>query len=653
MQKLDFMVSLIDKVSAPAGKMMNTVNKVTSRMQKGFQKVAIGSASLIGVGFAIDRLTAKAVRFESVMADVNKTVDFKTPKDFKLFANDILAMTKILPITAQGLGEIAAAGGRLGLKQIELPDFINVTAKMATAFDLQTEQAGDAAATLSNIYNIPIHKLSLLGDVINHLSDNTAAKAGDIIDVLQRVGGTGQLIGLSTNKIAALAASMLELGFPAEQAGTSINAMFLKLNNLQSAGPKVQKALAGMGLSSQRFANDLLASPQQAINTFLTKINGLGDAQASNTLATIFGLEHTPKIALLAKQFEKYSHNIGLVADQSKFLGSMEKEFQIRANTTANKIVLMSNAWERFMINLGNLMLPTVISGISLFSNILDPISAKMSRWSELFPTLSSHLGTVMGVVFGLIAVVALFSIGLGIATAMAGGFALVLTIVTSPITLVIIAIAALSAVVISVVKHWDEWSGVILHVGKAITDALGITDILIGFSAFLTRIYDGWSLIFSIINDNSGSILSFITDVVLAITGIVDSLARALGFGPLLDGIAQVFKMIIDGWKMIAKLVLPDWLQKMGGNITVDSVQNKLSGAWDWMTGTETPKSIKAPASFAPKFDTKNAQGGVINRISNATNNNSKSMGDVHVNNYGTPMNGQVLINEMAFAAG
>ena len=303
LQKLDFIVSLIDKVSGPAGKMMKTMDSVTTSVQSGFTKIGFGAAGLVGVGYAVDRLISKAVQFESVMADVNKTVDFATPDGLTKFGNDLLEMTKTLPLTAEGLGQIAAAGGRLGLKAIELPDFVNVTAKMATAFDMQAEMAGDYAANLSNIYHIPIDQMSLLGDAVNHLSDNTAAKAGDIIDVLQRVGGTGQQFGLAITQIAAMSAQMLALGIPAEQSATSMNAMFIKLQNLEMAGPKVQSALASMGLSAKSFADDMVKDPQAAINGFLTKINGLDSRNASMALSTIFGLEHAPKISLLCWQY--------------------------------------------------------------------------------------------------------------------------------------------------------------------------------------------------------------------------------------------------------------------------------------------------------------------------------------------------------------
>ena len=475
MQQLNFMVSLIDRVSGPAGKMMKTMDTVTTNIQGGLRKIGYGTAGIVGVGLAIDRLIAPAVKFESVMADVNKTVNFDSPDGLKEFSRDILEMTKILPITADGLGEIAAAGGRLGLDKAKLPDFVNVTAKMATAFDLQTDIAGEYAANLSNIYDIPIDKLNVLGDIINHLSDNTAAKAGDIIDVMQRTGGTGQQFGLATNQIAAMSAAMLSLGIPAEKSATAMNALFVKLLNIDKAGPKVQKVLKQMGMSGKELANNIQNNPQAALSDFLQKISGLSGKQGLGSLTAILGQNYAPTIALLTKSYDKYAHSLGLVGNQQNFVGSMEKEFQVRSKTTANLLVLMGNGWNRLMINMGNLILPRVIDVIGILNSVINPLSSGISSLSEQFPMLSTVLGWSATALVGVIAGVSLLSIAVGISKFAMIGFApivwlwqkalvgaalaqkgLNLAMISNPIGLMIAGLTA-------AIYYWDELKGVAL----------------------------------------------------------------------------------------------------------------------------------------------------------------------------------------------
>lgn len=625
LQRLDFMVSLIDKVSAPAGKMMKTMDTVTTNVQSGFNKIGYGAAGLVGVGFALNRLISKAVEFESVMADVNKTVDFSTPEGLTNLSNDILEMTKTLPITASGLAEIAAAGGQLGLGEFQLPDFIDVTAKMATAFDLQTDAAGSYAANLSNIYKIPVDKLSVLGDVINHLSDNTAAKAGDIINVLQRVGGTGQQIGLTTNQLAAMSTQMLALGIPAEQSATSMNAMFLRMQNLEMAGPKVQNVLAGMGLTAKSFAKELSTDPQAAITGFLDKINLLDKQKQSIALSTIFGLEHAPKIALLAGSTEAYSKTLGLVADQQQYLGSMQNEFEVRSKTTKNQLVLLGNGWDRLMIGFGSLVLPTVINMIGKMNAVMDPISSKISRWTTLFPNVASSIGTLIGVVFGVIAAISVLSILVGINKFMIAGWQIawaalnlvfiaakfsILTMIpavwgftaallANPITWIVLGIAALIAVVVAAIVYWDQWTGAVISFASSFLEMLGVFALVDGVLAVWEKLPEWWA-----------------------------SFKNWLG--------------TLDPFSFVGDSI--DWL--------IDKI-NLIPGI-NIGGGPDAPKPIAAPASMQPNSQRQGAaNGGVLNQISNANANNSRQFGDIIIQNQGQPMNGQTFMDELAFSAG
>src|SRR5690606_38824613 len=102
----------------------------------------------------------------------------------------------------------AAAGGQLGVPIDKLDQFVELAAKMSVAFDLSVEQAGDAVAKLSNIFNIPIENVEALGDAINTLGNTTAAREADILDVLTRIGGTASQFKLTADQAAALAATM-------------------------------------------------------------------------------------------------------------------------------------------------------------------------------------------------------------------------------------------------------------------------------------------------------------------------------------------------------------------------------------------------------------------------------------------------------------
>ena len=63
---------------------------------------------------------------------------------------------------------------------------------MAIAYDMSAEETSNAMTKLANVYQILITEMSKLGDAINHLSDNTAAKARDMVPALNIIGGTAR-----------------------------------------------------------------------------------------------------------------------------------------------------------------------------------------------------------------------------------------------------------------------------------------------------------------------------------------------------------------------------------------------------------------------------------------------------------------------------
>ena len=193
-----------------------------------------------------------AIDFESAMADVKKVVDFDTPEQFRQMERDILGMTRNIPMAAGELAKITAAGGQLGVPRKDLQKFTETIAKMSVAFDMSAEQAGDSMAKLANVYEIPIAQIGRLGDAINHLSNSSPAKAGDIVNTLSRVGGVAKQFGLTEMQTASLSNAFISLGRTPEVAGTAINGMLTKLMTADKQGAKFQKVLHGMDTNQNR-----------------------------------------------------------------------------------------------------------------------------------------------------------------------------------------------------------------------------------------------------------------------------------------------------------------------------------------------------------------------------------------------------------------
>lgn len=349
------------------------------------ETVAIGATAVLPVKLAID--------FESAMADVKKVVDFETPEGFTKLGDEILKMTRTLPLAATELAAIAAAGGQLGVKADDIPKFTETVAKMATAFDMPAELAGDAMAKLANVYQIPIANIGRLGDAINQLSNESPAKASDIVSALSRVGGVAKGFGLTELQAASLANAFISLGKPPEVAGTAINGMLMKLATADKQGNKFQAALADMGLSAAGLKKAIAEDAQGALVGFLQTLEKVPADQRMGILVDMFGLEYADDVAVLAGSVKTYTDSVDTLNKKGKdgkeaFSGSMEREFAARAATTANNLRLLKNGLSELGINIGS----TVLPALNELVNDIKPVVSQFAGWAKEHPALVSGM---------------------------------------------------------------------------------------------------------------------------------------------------------------------------------------------------------------------------------------------------------------------
>ncbi|ELN6397899.1 phage tail tape measure protein [Campylobacter jejuni] len=355
--------------------------------RKGLQDELLSLGNVIRGGI-IGKGLGEAISFESAMADVRKVVNFDEGDDIKKMSADILKMSQTLPVTANELAAIAAAGGQIGLGSKDVREFTNLVTKMKVAFDMSAEDVGDSVAKIKNILGISLKDMEDLGDSINNLSDNSASKAREIIDVMKRTAAAGKQIGFTKEQIAALSSSFISLGKGPEVAGTAINSLYRVLATADNMGTKTESAFAKLGISGAFLKQASFDDPQKALDMFLQRISKLDQKEQMGVLVDIFGREFADDMATLVGGLDTYKEALKNAGDEAK-KGSLQREFDTRAATTENSIILMKNAFNSLVVNLGSVFLPAiswVSAGISYLVNSITYITG-------LVPGLNGVLG--------------------------------------------------------------------------------------------------------------------------------------------------------------------------------------------------------------------------------------------------------------------
>ena len=419
--------------------------------------------------------THEAIQFESVMADVKKVVDFDTPEQFKEMSGDILKLSTELPMAAEGIAKIVAAGGQSGIAREDLLAFAESATKMGIAFDITADQAGDMMAKWRTAFKMNQEEVVALADKVNYLGNSTAASAPLISEVVTRIGPLGEVGGVASGEIAALGASIVGTGTSSEIAATGIKNLILGMSAGAGATKSQAAAFASLGMSAEDVASRMQVDAKGAIIDVMKAIQALDADKQAATLQDLFGKESIGAIAPLLGNLENLQENFDKVADATKYAGSMEQEYAARSQTTENQIQLAKNTLDAVAVTIGSALLPAVGQVFASIAPVLTSIAEWASKNEELVVIIAgvaAGIAALIVTIAGMILIVqgaalaytsfqlaAEFVKGLQLATkiATAAQWAWNAAMTANPIGIVIMAIAALIGILYVLYTHFEE----------------------------------------------------------------------------------------------------------------------------------------------------------------------------------------------------
>lgn len=371
--------------------------KASANLSAAVSNLKAGAVAAAAVAAPLGLAVNEAIKFESAMSDVRKVVDFDTPQQFKEMGDAILRMSQELPMSAEGIAKIVAAGGQAGIAKDELKQFATDAIKMGVAFDITAEQAGTMMANWRTAFGMGQQEVVQLADQINYLSNTTAASSDAISDIVTRVGPLGDVAGISASQIAAIGASMASVGVKSDVAATGIKNLALGLVAGAGATKSQQEAFAQLGLSAEDVAKRMQTDAQGTIMDVLSRIKQLPKEARATALSDIFGKESIEAIAPLLTQLDNLQSNFSKVGDASQYAGSMEAEYQARAGTTANQLQLAKNNLVALAVNLGSLLLPAVTAVAGAMARAMGAVAQFVSEHQQLATVIIGTIGAIVG----------------------------------------------------------------------------------------------------------------------------------------------------------------------------------------------------------------------------------------------------------------
>ena len=333
-----------------------------------------------------------AMNDEAAFANVKKYVD-DSAENMQTLKAEMRNLSSSLGLSFERISEIAAGGGKINLKGGDLLKYTRMLATGATAFEMSAEDLSRASNNMKVGFKIKdLDRMNELFDAIN-LLDNTVenVNAKEVFEATSLIAANSNLIGLNEKSAAAISSTMLSTGKATSVVGTSLNALFTRLDTAESQSKAFQEALKQIGLDAKTLKANLQKDAEGTIVDFLDRINKAPKQMRSGLLYDLVGGNFNDEIAALVMNVDALKENLRRAySDEAK--GSMKKELQTKLDTTASAIERLKQS----ALNLAAIIGETFLPMINSLANSLGSLAAWVQKLAREFPTLTKVLSSAV-----------------------------------------------------------------------------------------------------------------------------------------------------------------------------------------------------------------------------------------------------------------
>lgn len=352
---------------------------------KEFADVAETIAKVLaasGLAVGVEKLTEliidcgkASIEFESAFAGVEKTVD-GTDEELKALSDGIKQLATEIPLTTTELAKIAETAGQLGIAKEDILTFTEVVANLAATTDLSAEEAAVSLARIANITGLMTHEYSNFGSTLVDLGNNSAAFESEILEMTNRLAGTGSIVEATNAQLLGIATTLVSLGIEAEAGGTAFSKLLTNIElAVETGSESVQQYADVAGMSVEQFSD---AWRNDAVGAVAAFIDGLGDLDSQGQSAIVVLDDMGISEVRLRDTILKLTEADGLLTENLQRSNTawaennaLTEEAEKRYETTESKITLAKTAINNLKITIGDELLEQFDGFIGKFTDLV------------------------------------------------------------------------------------------------------------------------------------------------------------------------------------------------------------------------------------------------------------------------------------------
>lgn len=547
--------------------------------QTGKSMTKFVTLPLAGVGAAMVKTTAD---FEAGMSQV-QAISGATGEDLKALsdkAKEMGAVTKFSASeSAEALKYMAMAGWDTQKMLDGLPGVMNLAAASGEELGTVSDIVTDALTALG----MKAEEAGHFADVLAQASSKSNTNVGMMGETFKYVAPLAGSLGYSCEDVAIAIGLMANAGIKGSQAGTALRSVLTRMAKPTKESADAMQAL-GLEITnadgSMKPLNDVMVQLRQSFS-------GLTEDQKASYAAMLGGQEAMSGLLAIVNASDEDFNK--LVEQINNADGAAEQMANTMQDNLSGQLTILKSTIEGISISFGEIMLPVVkaiVSGLQSFATWLNNTSETTKRVIAVIATVVATLGPALLIGSKLIS-------GITKLMPLISGLGSALTFLTSPIGIVIAAVAALALA-------WATDFGGMREKTKEIMGSIkGI------ITSIVKAIKYAW-------DNNIGGMRTIVETVFAAIELIVETALNVI------SGIFEMFAGIFTG----------DWKRFWNGLKTVlksilGAIKKIIKGFFDWIS-EKVQSAINALKSLAGASAETQASKG---KNSGGTSSNKKSV--------------------------
>lgn len=347
------------------------------------------------------------IAFEDAFANVSKTVDGTEEQleslqlQLRQMASDPESLLSALDNAFVTLAQIGAAGGQLGVPIEELALFTETVGLLTQATEgIDVQGLSFFLARVASITGES--DFGAVASSLVDLGNNFAATEGQIVELAERIIGTGAAAGLTSSEILGFATAIRASGMEAEAGASQFNMLIGRINKaVGDGGAKLEEMARVAGMTASEFQKSW---GEDVTETIIKVVEGLGDFN-SMELTQFFeeaGLEGIRMEMLLTL----ISKNTGVVRDavktaregyvglgkDAKNYNALQKEVEKRNQTIGASFRRLANNTKELSFTLGQVLRPLIVAQT-------NSLTAMVRRITDFIKANAENINLFMTVV--------------------------------------------------------------------------------------------------------------------------------------------------------------------------------------------------------------------------------------------------------------